>query len=119
MLGAHLSRSPLETQRPLEPLTAARGAIAPEALDEHRVVGEGIGIIDQTVQDLIIPGRRHTQASPDRTTLRPRLLPPAALEVEDGPLASDEPRFRRVAHAGSIGTAFARFKEIRPGDAEG
>jgi hypothetical protein len=72
------------------------GALALEALDEHGVVGDGRGVVDQLAQELIVGGGPDTELAPDRLLLGAGMPPPAALEGKDDPLLFPE-GLRRAA----------------------
>ena len=69
---------------------ASGGALALEALDEHGVVGDGRGVVDQPAQKLIVGGGPDTELAPDRLLLGAGVPPPLALEGEDVPLPFPE-----------------------------
>ena len=63
------------------PLTG--GPHPAQPLDQHGVVRERGRGVDQAVEHLVVPGRRHVEQLADRLLLGPGVLPPLALEVED------------------------------------
>jgi hypothetical protein len=65
---------------------ASGGALALEALDEHGVVGDGRGVVDQPAQELIVGGGPDTELAPDRFLLGAGVPPPLPLEGEDATL---------------------------------
>ncbi len=59
-------------------------ATASEATNQHGVVGEGVGGVDQTTEHLVIPGGCEAELGADRLFFRPRVAPPFTLEGEEG-----------------------------------
>jgi hypothetical protein len=70
---------------PATPPASGR-ALALEALDEHGVVGDGRGVVDQPAQKLIVGGGPDTELAPDRLLLGAGVPPPLPLEGEDATL---------------------------------
>jgi hypothetical protein len=65
---------------------ASGGALALEALDEHGVVGDGRGVVDQPAQKLIVGGGPDTELAPDRLLLGAGVPPPLPFQGEDATL---------------------------------
>src|SRR4051812_44156858 len=76
-------RSPVEFGTPGCARPLPRLPHPPQPLHEHRVVGECLRPVDERVEELVVPGRRHVEQLPDRLFLGPRELPPLPLERED------------------------------------
>jgi hypothetical protein len=78
---AHLSARPAPSRS--RPAAADERTQAPQALDQHRVVGERRLVVDHAVEQLVVARRRDVEALADGLLLRAGVLPPLALEVED------------------------------------
>src|SRR3954468_17469412 len=85
-------KTPRSSRRRTSDLEAeTTGRAGPLALSPHpaqpthqqRVVDQGLGTVDQSVQDLVVTGRRHVEGLADRGLLGTGVLPPLALELED------------------------------------
>src|SRR3954471_22646116 len=76
-------RSPVEFGTPGCARPLPRLPHPPQPLDYHRVAGECLPPVDERVEELVVPGRRHVEQLPDRLFLRARVLPPLPLERED------------------------------------
>ena len=63
--------------------TLPRGPQPAQPLDQQRVLGERLRLVDQRVQHLVVAGRRHLELVPDRLLLGAGELPPLTLEGED------------------------------------
>ena len=87
---------------PGPPAVALQLAQAP---DDQRVVGRGVGRADQVGQQLVVPGRRQADPGLDRRSLRARLRPPGALEVEDRTVAIGQRHPRQAARIWHPGQA--------------
>jgi hypothetical protein len=72
---------------PCPPTLTTRSA---ESAYKERIVGESLGVFDQSVESLVVTGRRQAQMLRDGRTLRARQRPPALLEREDGPITVGE-----------------------------
>src|SRR5690625_3302761 len=68
-----------------------------KALNQHRVMRKSRRIIEQGVQNLVIPSRAKTKQFVDRVVFRTRVAPPLALKVEDLSIA-----LRQVGARGSV-----------------
>src|SRR6185436_10532299 len=69
-------------------------------------VSEGLGPVDQRVQDLVVAGGRHLELVPYRLLLGTAVLPPVPLEREDCPVTLGESgngRRRSFGWAGRAG----------------
>src|SRR5690606_6756154 len=76
--------------------TAGRAAALPlrphpaQALDEHRVALQRLGAVDQDVQELVVPRRRHVEQLADGLLLGSGVRPPLPFEGEDAAVALGE-----------------------------
>src|SRR5687768_17585826 len=75
--------SDVESESARRGLALAGGAQAAQAADEQRVVHEGLGTVDEGVQDLVVAGRGHVELVADCCFLGAGVLPPLTLEVQD------------------------------------
>src|SRR6478752_7958300 len=75
--------SDLEAESTGRALALAGGAQAAQPTDQQRVGLEGLGTVDQGVEDLVVAGGGHVELLPDGRLLGPGVLPPLALELED------------------------------------
>src|SRR5688500_7210744 len=80
---------PLSVDRQVDPKTLSRteplagGAKPAQPLDQQRVVGEGLWLVDQRVEHLVVASSRHLKLVPDRLLFGPGELPPLPLEGQD------------------------------------
>ncbi len=65
-------------------LALLRGMEAPQAVDEDRVVGDGIRGFEDATQELVVACGRQRELGPERFLLRSRVPVPVRLEVEHG-----------------------------------
>jgi hypothetical protein len=65
----------------------AAGAQPTEATDQHRVVYERLGAVEQCVQELVVARCGHSQLFSDGLFLGARVTPPLLLEVENRAVA--------------------------------
>src|SRR5665811_2318959 len=75
--------SAVDTQSARCSRALTRGTHPAQPLDQHGVVGERGGRVDQRVEHLVVPGGRHGEELADRLLLGPGVLPPLPLEGED------------------------------------
>src|SRR4051794_27597445 len=86
-------RSTSSSDRRLPPPAAPEPGAAPPIADaakaahDERVIGHGVGGVEELVQQLVVARGRQPEAVADHAFLRPRLRPPRTLEIEDRPLA--------------------------------
>src|SRR6188472_3480012 len=64
-------------------LPLAGGTQPAQPADQQRVGLQRLGAVDEGVEHLVVPGRRHVELLADRGLLGAGVLPPLALEVED------------------------------------
>src|SRR6478735_4424312 len=75
--------SDLEAETTRGALTLAGGPEATQPADQERVGLEGLGTVDQGVEDLVVARRGHVELLADRGLLGAGVLPPLPLELED------------------------------------
>src|SRR5262245_29666413 len=85
--------SDLEAEATRRACPLALRAHPAQAAHQQRVLGQGLGTIDEGVEHLVVAGGRHVEGLADRGLLGAGVLPPLALELEDLAVA--------VAQAGS------------------
>src|SRR3954453_7140408 len=82
--------SAVSTQRPRR-TGSTTGIPGPaKTLDQHRVVRQRLGPVDQCIQHLVVPGRRHVEQFADGLLLGPGELPPLPLESQHFRLAGGQ-----------------------------
>src|SRR5688500_12873982 len=84
--------SDLEAEAAGGALALAGGAQPAQAADQQRVDLERLGTVDQGVEHLVVPRRRHVELLPDCGLLGAGVLPPLPFEVEDLAVAVAEAR---------------------------
>jgi hypothetical protein len=80
--GPSRARLVLEAELAGETLASSALPQAAEPANEHRVVGQGLGAIDRSVEKMVIAGKGETEPLPDLSLLAAGVLPPFALEVQ-------------------------------------
>src|SRR5688572_8917618 len=73
----------LEAETTSRALALAGRTQPAQATDQQRVDLEGLGTVDQGVEDLVVAGGRHVELLADRGLLGAGVLPPLTLELED------------------------------------
>src|SRR5690606_12361493 len=79
--------SELDAEAPRGAAALPAGALTTQTLDEHRVVREGVVVVDELVEDLVVAGGAQVEQVLDGLLLGPGVLPPLVLEVQDLPVA--------------------------------
>ena len=102
--GALAAPLHLEAEPASEAFAAPFLAEPAEPANQHRVIGEGGGLVDDPVQQLVVAGGRDAEPFADDALLRAAVLPPFTLEIEDAAGALVElhrviPRLPRGVHA--------------------
>src|SRR3954452_16979164 len=82
-LTARRTGSDLEPEAASGPRPLPGRAQPAQPPDQERVVGEGLGTVDEGVEDLVVARRGHVELLADGLLLGAGVLPPLALEVED------------------------------------
>lgn len=88
-------------RRPASLSGVPRGATvasSAQPVHEHRRVGEGIRIVDESPQELVVPGGRHVEITPDGLFLCRRVRTPRLLEIEEDAITFGQ------CHTDSVGT---------------
>src|SRR5690349_7987640 len=99
-------------------------AQATQPLDQQRVDGQRLGLVDQSVEHLVVPRGRHVEQFADGLLLGARVLPPLSLEREDLALATVElagrpvdggqaPGFGGGLHRAPRATAYCVYCRVR------
>src|SRR6478609_7681949 len=73
------------------------GAQPPEPADQQRVLGQRRRVVDDRVQNLVVPGRRQVEQLPDRLFLGSCVLPPLPLERQDVAVPTGQHRIAGLA----------------------